>query len=213
MKYEIIMPVSRWDQYSKIIQMLKDHGVTHWHVLIGEKEAVGGTDPKDWGDFVTCNRFPIPDRIHPGLWLINSFMQVAKFDSDTWYQVLCDDDWLPLDFEKCLPEDDTELVIVSMKRGDGAVAGLKHPTWPLIAAPESLHYGYCGMEQGIFKGSALTKVIAQGINPMACNEDVLFRAAKMVKTVYRPDVHVWFNYLEPGRWRKDENPGSNLPTP
>lgn len=208
MKYEIIMPVSRWVECPKIYKMLKEHGVNHWHILLKESETCQFSEEgEDYLNFVTCYKFMVPPPVHPGLWLVNQFIQTASFHDHTWYQFLCDDDWLPPDFEKCLPDDDTGLVIVSMKRGDGDGIGLVHPTWTLMSSPQSLHYGYCGMEQGIFKGFALSRVAQQGINPAACNEAVLFKAATMVKTLYVPDVHVWFNYLEPGRWRKDGNPG------
>lgn len=203
----IITPMNRLEHFFRLQLMLEDQGINTWHLLFHPDELKDldyDTDTIRSG-WLQIHAVDVKLGNCPGLHLVNQFISKGGFLAEDYYQILCDDDWLEPEYVKKLKGHDTcPLIIVGMKRGEPSDFIGIHPTWNLIADPNSLRYGCMGVEQGVFKGWLLNQLATEGIALDAPNEDFLFKAAKMFPTEYLPDVNVWFNYLEPGRWKKPE---------
>jgi hypothetical protein len=60
--------------------------------------------------------------------------------------------------------------------------------------------GNVGVEQFIVKG----KILKNHRLPLTtCGDgELISLLVKLYDTLYLPEVYVWFNYFEPGRWNK-----------
>jgi hypothetical protein len=195
--YHVVTTFSRRGNLEKLYAMLADRGAASWTLL-----GVAGEPPLTWHGTrmpIAFQTMDVPKGSDIRCSPLNQWMKTAPLVAEDRYCFICDDDWLPEGFFQAVNKDSSPLIIVSMKRGD--VETTKGPAWTLIAARENLHYGHCGVEQGIVSGAALERYRATcKINLRACNEDVIFGIAEKEPTVFLPDVFVHFNYLEPGRW-------------
>jgi hypothetical protein len=120
-------------------------------------------------------------------------------DPERYYSVLCDDDLLPHDFFRKLGTPVKPITIVSMLRGQHAKF---HPCHMFLAHPTHMRIDYVGLEQFIIRGDYFSRYRFED----ASNADGRF-VQKVVnenqsQVAYRPDVNVYFNALEPGRWDK-----------
>jgi hypothetical protein len=137
-----------------------------------------------------------------GMALLNQYVMNGGFNADERYCCLCDDDWYPPGFVAALSRFDEPLVVVSMRRGDHLPPKALHPEWNLIAAPQNLHYGHVGFEQFCFRGDVLNAIAEHQWALTRPNEDIGINAAARFKTVFAPELEVWFNWFEEGRWDK-----------
>lgn len=178
--------------------MLKERGVSQWIALLQSHEVFVCNKTDDLETEIVQIDTAGGTDIGCALW--NRWIATAEIEPDARYLMLCDDDWLPEGFIEALNEvpADAPLIVTSMKRGQHAK---HHPAWTLIADPEAMRYGVVGFEQGIYLGSTLLEYRAStAIDIRQVNEKVLIDIAQRVNGVYLRDLHIWFNYLEPGRW-------------
>lgn len=203
MKIHVCTPISRMQHLRKLAHVLKSQGAASWILLIDQNQS----DRIDnFGGWATIQRYASEAKTEPGCVLTNRYLSAWPFVDDDWYTMICDDDWIPEGFltrlmSSASPE--TDLIICSMKRGQNTPKPGGHPTWDLVASPNSLNYGYIGFEQGTIRGRAIKDYRSKNqIGVVEPNEKVLISMAKQYNTVYVPDAFVLFNYLEPGRWQE-----------
>lgn len=201
MIFHVITPFARTANHKKLGAMLQNQGVASWILLLHPGQAI---DLERWSGWCRTVTLDIPKTDCVAATLCNRFLLDYDFRDDQWYCFLCDDDWIPAGFfsglaKKIVPKD--KLAIVGMLRGNSIPTNPGHPTWPLIPSPDSLRYGFVGFEQGIFEGGALRDYRSNHAIGLADpNELVLITMAKERGAAFIPDLNVWFNYLEPGRW-------------
>jgi hypothetical protein len=133
-----------------------------------------------------------------GSWKTNWFLDHVKFEPETRYCLLNDDDLYGAGFFDLLDDHHEDLIIVSMCRGDNHPPGSPHPGGVLIACPENMRPGYVGGEQIILAG-ALQKDYRLGHT----YEGDWYMLAEILKhhhPRYAPEAYVLFNALEPGRF-------------
>jgi hypothetical protein len=211
MVFNVITPLARYNNINELVNHLEPKNIK-WHVITDIDSNDEFTITKDWVNHYVCpnegNEF----------WArcnnsINWFIENFDLNDDEYYGILNDDDGYEDLFFKKLREgiDDvnksngfTDLVICSMLRGHNTPGDAEpvrqHPTFPLIARPESMNVGGVGVEQFFVKGSILKN---HRLPLTTCGDGELI--SELVKTygaTYLPDTYVWFNYFEPGRWNK-----------
>lgn len=198
MRLHIITPFSRWQNFDALCAMLKAQGVASWTLLFKHEEKSQSV-VSDW---IRTKHLHVPQHRDMGLVLVNAYVQQTKFDSNDYYAFLMDDDFYPPDFVKelSLTHADAALVITGMARGHNAVS--PHPTWSLLAGPEHLHYGHVGLEQAFFKGSTLEAIKPEVKDIQKINEEIVLNSARIGATLFLPNLQVWFNWFEEGRWNK-----------
>lgn len=208
MNLHVLTPLARLENYGKLAGMLKADGVASWNLLLDHRQKV---DLPDFGGWARFHTYGIPLNGHPGAILINRALRDFDFIPEDWYCWLCDDDWLQPQFTYSLQEPEGQLIVCSMHRGDQVPAVPSqpghpgHPTWPLIANPMSLHYGGISFQQGIMRGDMIRDYRSRTeIHALDPNEKALIEMARKYPTQYRPEVFIWLNYLEPGRWNHVE---------
>ncbi len=80
----------------------------------------------------------------------------------------------------------------------------RHPPDKLVASPDAIKVGGIGLEQILIKGSLLKE--KQYRFPLHCWGDGMFIVRVVQEnidnTIFCPEINVWFNYFEPGRWDK-----------
>lgn len=196
--YRILTPFSRFQNLVNFARMLHSHRVL-WHPLLDD-DLPFGIHSIDWIDPVYVPRGEPPGFVRAH-WMLNWFIEKAYvFESDR-YLFLADDDWYEPGFFDKLDAVDGEVLICSMLRGHHQPpTGTPYGTSPLEAAPQNLHVGQVGAEQLVVSGKVL-KPCRFGPEPHA--DGILIEAlTSRHKPAFVPDAHVWFNYLEPGRWDK-----------
>lgn len=204
MNYHIVTPFSRWQNFKLLAAMLQKEGVASWNLILGDNEQydsdlVSTVTNKEW--LKIHYRKAVPPQLNQGLHLVNEFMADYDFVDQDRYLFLPDDDWLEPGFFSKITDTESEVVVVSMKRGDVVPEGSRNPCWNLIAGRDALRYGLTGFEQGIFRGSVLNNIRRRGFNLGMLNEDHLFTACHEHTAAFFPEVFILFNYLEPGRWK------------
>ena len=127
-----------------------------------------------------------------------------------WLHFLCDDDLVPEDFyasaqAKIALNLGVEMIVVNMRRGDCIPPGLpplqRHPPTTLIARRDQMRPCAVGLEQMIIKEGLLAKYRFSTDSFHADGELI----QKIVqensdKVMYAPELAVFFNALQPGRW-------------
>lgn len=214
--FHVITPMARYENIPKLIHILKEHNIT-WHVITDDDNDTPISFQEPWIHHYLC-----PNK-NVRFWQrcnysINWFIETHDFSPEDYYCILNDDDSYEKDFFKNLSnkiqefasqeEDEIKLVIVSMKRGHHVPSGLpfvkQHPTNTLYAKPESMKACEVGAEQFFLKGNCW-KQHRIPLDAYACGDGKLIEElVRRYKTFYVPDLYVLFNYLESGRWDKEE---------
>ncbi len=180
----VVTPFQRKENLDLMIAQL--HGKANWIVLIDNPKL------KDiFPSWVTVKLYPKPPSV---MNMCNSNVLFNWFideglDDGKQYMILCDDDAVDTDFFGKIPDED--VVLVSMRRTED-------PRNDLIAQPDNLKIASVGGEQLITKGKIL-KNYRYGLTNVGDGE-MIIEVAKDHDITYVPDVLVYFNYFEDGRY-------------
>lgn len=202
MKYNVITPLSRFENLKKLISMLEPMNVD-WHVIMDDDLPFRISFLKKW---IHPLHFPKTEGAFWSTWQksLNWFFSNIVPEEDSRYLILNDDDAYEPDFFTKLDKYSGDVIICSMKRGDRippvSDPVRAHPTSTLIAVPENMVVCGVGAQQIVVGG----KII-----PQMKLEDHVYADGMLITNIvknnpaqYAPEVFVWFNYFEPGRWDK-----------
>ena len=211
MIFNVITPLARFQNVSDLVNHLEPKKIK-WHVIT-DADSEGTFDvKKDWIFHHICPNVGANfwERCHNS---INWFIENKIDSDDEYYCVLNDDDGYEDDFFEKLKMtvfmSDSEnkfndLIITSMMRGNNvpidAIPIRQHPTYTLYAHPKNMQVGSVGLEQFFAKG----KVLKKHRVPLTSGGDgeLITELVNTYGALYQPDIYVWFNYFEPGRWIK-----------
>ena len=135
---------------------------------------------------------------------------IDNIQDNDYYMPLMDDDVVPYNFMEKLRSKNikSSIIIVSCTRGDKSPPREKymvHKTGNLIAAKENMRPGKIAYCQQIFRGSILKKIRYNedhhyGKKPSGDGLMARFLVKNYEDITYVPDIFVFFNYLERGRY-------------
>lgn len=209
MIFNVITPLARFQNISDLVNHLEPKKIK-WHVIT-DADSEGTFDvKKDWIFHHICPNVGANfwERCHNS---INWFIENKIDSDDEYYCVLNDDDGYEDDFFEKLKMtvfmSDSEnkfndLIITSMMRGNNvpidAIPIRQHPTYTLYAHPSNMQVGSVGLEQFFAKG----KVLKKHRVPLTSGGDgeLITELVNTYGALYQPEIYVWFNYFEPGRW-------------
>ncbi len=142
---------------------------------------------------------PDPNVRHPMYNIWNKFIESGKLIDDDYYLFISDDDFFEPDFLKKLKNVKTDIVLVSMKRGDNSTP--KGSASTLVPNPRRMRRSWIALEQLIIKGRLIkNERFLDWHNADGYLIGNLWRKYPHDIFTFKTDAHVWFNYLEPGRW-------------
>jgi hypothetical protein len=199
---------SRWENLSFYLDNIPDTGVI-WHPIFLEDECKKEYEEclnKPWIQKYTTRKLPINQ--NPCKYKLNMFLVEYDIVEQDKYFFMNDDDWFDTSIVQKIDAMDDDVIFVSMKRGHNSNGG--HPSSPLIVSPD-VHIGTIGIEQYFLKGKIMKQVrfrtdfdLSTGYPPHRQGDSDGHLAEMLMKLYpvrYEPDLYVYFNYLEPGRWR------------
>jgi len=211
-KFVVVCPLARHENIEKIKNVLKGQNVELHFVTDSDRPKSHEYKPEEsWIKNVICeqgDRTLFWDRSNNALnWYLDNF----QIEPETMYCFLNDDDaYEPEYFAKLRNVIDKypyeiNVIITSMMRGDNipqSVIGTnkEHQNNTLIAHPIFMQPMKVGLEQIAVKG----KIIASRgyrFPQYDCGDGIFITMiTQQNHTLYIPEVFVWFNYFEPGRW-------------
>jgi hypothetical protein len=190
------------------INFFTDKGII-WHPLLtsDEMDKFSTSRHPDWVHPYMLLR--VPDDRNVVKYKLNMYLVDGDVNDYDRYMILMDDDATEPEFFSKLEGYQDDIVVCSMKRGHHYLGG--HPIETLVARPE-MHVGTIGFEQYILRGKILQQMrfrsdsdLSTGYPPHRQGDsDGHFyeMLAKLWPIRYIPDLYVYFNYLEKGRWDK-----------
>jgi hypothetical protein len=138
----------------------------------------------------------------------NKFVFSHEFINSDYYVCVDDDDmYEPGVFDE-IRKMDSDIVIVSMKRGyqipKDASPSRQYHTNTLIAHPDNIALGHISGQQSFIKGH-IFKQHSFHENYQAWDYLIIHNHKETGKQItYRPELYALFNYYEPGRWEKSK---------
>ena len=211
-KFRVVCPVARFDNIPKIKNVLRDQGVIlHFVTDSDNPKSHEYTPDEPWVFHHICeqgDRTLFWDRSNNAL---NWFLDNITIEPNDIYCFLNDDDaYEPEYFNKLRTviewhPYEINVIVTSMMRGDDIpkdVIGTNrhHHTNTLVAHPMFMQPMKVGLEQIAVKG----KIIIMGkyrFPKYDCGDGIFITAiTQQNHTMYLPEIFVWFNYFEPGRW-------------
>lgn len=193
MKYHILTPFNRDENMKLILANFHRPGVV-FHPLINRPIEF----PREsW----IKPFFFTPD---PGIkWVVynawNKFLNSGQVVDDEYYMFICDDDFLEPDFFKKIKDIKSDIIMVSMKRGDHGLKAGSNST--LIPHWRRMARSWVATEQLIIKGKIIKN--ERFIDQLTADGWLignLWRKLPHELFTFKTDAYIWFNYLEPGRW-------------
>jgi hypothetical protein len=200
--YNVITPLSRFENLLKIIPMLEAQNC-HWHVVVDDGAPFRLTFNHPWIHSYVC---PNPETTFFTRcnYAINWFLDTFPPNLAERYSILNDDDAYEEGFFDKIDQHSGDVIIPSMERGRRTPAGViperAHGATKLVAAPENVHIGGVGVEQMIISGRLL-----RGIRlPLhICGDGMMIEwTFKTYGAEFAPEANVLFNYYEKGRWEE-----------
>jgi hypothetical protein len=216
MIYNVITPMNRPENIENMVQMLEPKNV-QWHVVTDLGSEYSYEFNRSWIQHYECPNFEQAEFYEKCNNAMNWLLDNMTIHDDQMYHFLNDDDAVePTFYEKVSgvileaknKGINAEIIIPSMERGHRTPPEAKeprrHPPTKLVADPSAVVVGGLGLEQMLIKGSLLKEKRYRF--PLHCWGDGMFivRAVRdnPDKTICCPNINVWFNYFEPGRWDK-----------
>ena len=199
-KYNVITPLSRYENLSKLIKMLEPFRI-QWHVITDADVPFRLEFDQRWITHYICDNKEVAfyNRCNAAInWMLDVYPQMPK----ERYCILNDDDAYEPGFFEKVDAVDGELLIVSLDRGHHTPAGVSperaHGIDTLVAAPENMHPGQVSVEQFIASG----RIQSVCRLPLHISGDgqMIEWMVNHYPAAYVPEAKVWFNYYEPGRW-------------
>lgn len=203
--YHVLTPFNRFENLNRILGMLagqrKSTFEIIWHPIFNDDLRFGFHFPQRW---------VVPGYVPPSLpfwscWAdaMNRYISAGPLDPEARYCILNDDDYYEPDFFAKIDGHQGEVIVCGMKRGDqippGVIAERAHGTNTLEARPEFVAVGSIGAEQMITSGRIWG---AYGFNnTIAADGERIVKVCAENPVEFAPEAYVWFNYLEPGRWK------------
>ena len=193
----IVTPFSRPHLLDFLVEHLRPLGSV-WHPLYHEKVAF----PEETWIQPMHTPIELKEGQDACYTKLNRFLDSSDIVDTDYYVFLCDDDayagpgWITK-----LRQHTENVVFCSMLRGQRRVPTSTHGEWPLIAAPQNIQVGCCGLESIACKGRVLKCNRFPEFNSVA---DGLFNMAMFLQygAAFEPNEFVRFNYNEPNRWDK-----------
>lgn len=211
-KFKVICPIARFELAPKIKNVLrKQHVELHFISDSDHPKSNISLADEPWIYHHICDqgdRTIFWDRSNNSM---NWFLDNIPIEPETMYCFLNDDDaYEPGYFDKLrtvverFPYE-IDVMITSMMRGDsipkrdGKNQYIHHNN-TLVAHPMNMQPMKVGLEQIAVKG----KIISLGnyrFPQYDCGDGIFITMiTQQNHTMYLPEVFVWFNYFEPGRW-------------
>ena len=207
-KVHVVTAFSRFHLIDTIVRFYSSMNII-WHPIIFDSEASGVVFP----DYKWIEPVIIPAPVDDlnveagstGYDKKNAFIQGADIVDNDYYCMLDDDDMVANGVFDEIRDMDDDVVFVSMKRGhhtpDDAIPQKRYSTETLIADPENVKVGAVSGQQFICKGRVFKKLyFDESIHYSDGSMAIWLK--KNYPISYEPDLFVWFNYFEPGRWDK-----------
>jgi len=199
----VVTAFARFENLDALILHYEKMGII-WHpVLFDNEQAIEETD---WiKPFVIPFNPDLHDFIDIGYYKKNVFITDAEIINDDYYQIMDDDDMIAPGVYDALREKDDDIVFISMKRGqnipEDIIEKRQYPASTLFAMPENIIIGGVSTQQYITKGKIFRQLHFQV--DYHCADGVMAVWLKdNFEVTYAPELFVWFNYFEPGRWDK-----------
>jgi len=138
----------------------------------------------------------------------NWFIENCLISDDDYYVTADDDDLYESNVFNEVRKMDSDIVIISMKRGHHTPKGVSilrdYPTDTLFAHPDNVQLGSISAQQLFVKG----KIFGQHLHNESFHcwdgELAVSHKERGEQITYRPDLYALFNYFEPGRWEDRE---------
>jgi len=205
----IIMPFSRVYNKQFYIDNLRQKGII-WHPVTTDSELFKEDVVHDGDWIVPCIFENLKLNLYnPSVIKLNKFIKTANIIDDDMYCFINDDDWMEEDLVEKVSRYDTDVVFIAMKRGYVVPeeSKYKHGTSTLIPY-KGVKRGFIGFEQIFVKGHVLKQIeFVEDINDSRSTmpDGVLAEwLQENFEVTYVNDIFAYFNYLELGRWVKNE---------
>src|SRR5512135_869824 len=198
MKYHVVTPFSRFQNYVPLREMLRPHAVM-WHLLMDDPPTNIPSPHEDW---IEHRYFP-PAQPFWRAWAnhLNRFIATCPITPTDRYVILNDDDFVEPEFFSKLDRHSGEMLVCSMARGQHTPpSGHKHPITALLTCPKNMRVGSVGCEQLICSGRIFSTL--KFADDLCADGIAIVDLSKRAAIKYVPEAWVWFNYLEAGRWDK-----------
>lgn len=200
----VITPASRPQNWTRIKEALAWRQVD-WVPIVLEEHRDHPAFAEPW-----IHPYPVLSSdisVNPCYDKINCYLDSPFIARSAWYHILCDDSLPgPGMYGSVKAIDDADIVMIAALRGQNQTPGeygLAHTTYPLPAHSAYCETGLCTLEQFCVKGEFFRKLrfaiddgCADGI--WASSLGRLWKS----RMVFRNDIQVLFNALEPGRWEQ-----------
>lgn len=207
MKFSIITPTYDARRMNLILMESNLHiQVDEWHLIHAINDNSDAYQPYSatahWPDSLGCQQSETEVLCYAKInWWLDRF---CRPDGNRFLHFLCDDDCVSPTFygEVSSTGKTAPIIIPSMMRGHNS-EGMRHECSTLVAAPENMKVGKVGLEQIIILESVMSRYrldLRDGCADGRLIERIVTENPNDV--VYRPDVAVWFNFYEPGRWKR-----------
>jgi len=132
----------------------------------------------------------------------NYYIQNATIEDEDYYVMADDDDLYESGVFDAIKKLDSEVVIISMKRGDSIPDSVKearaYPTTTLYAHPNSVFVEYISAQQLIVKGKIFRR--HEHKDKLCWDGELAEQYKKLYEIEYKPNLYALFNFFEPGRW-------------
>jgi len=186
----IITALSRWENLDFYLGHLADKNIL-WHPIV---EGVCEELNRAWILPFYCDNSH--DKGNVFYRRLNAFIQEYPIFDDDYYFFMNDDDWMADDVPALLSAYTEDVIFAGMLRGNHPVPG--HPISPLMPYP-GVRAGSIGVEQMILKGRILRTIQFDIQSGMA--DGIMAEFLQTQHPVrYAPELVMYFNYLEQGRW-------------
>lgn len=208
-RFHVLTPFSRPQNFGRLFECLVEQHIVWTLLYHAEHEEWVRVESRAQKCAATPGKFDKPffkfcadedilgDKPYDKL---NVFIRDCEVRDDTYYICLCDDSLYPVSFFDAIANETAPVVVVSALRGDHTPTQGGHSTGTLAAHPDNMRFGHVTLEQLIIRGDMFRGLNwAGGDGPMA--EHLARTFGDQIS--YRPDVHMLFNALEPGRWEAE----------
>lgn len=194
MKYHILTPFMREENLRLILNNFKNPNVI-FHPIIDKPIEFPN---EDWIKPFTFTPDAGIKRITFHAW--NKYIASGNLIDDDYYLFISDDDFLEPGFFEKIKDISTDIILVSMKRGDNTTKS-GYSTNTLVPNWRVLMRSRIGTEQLIIKGRILkNERFHDNITADGQFIGMLWKKYPHGCFTFKTDAYIWFNYLEPGRW-------------